>query len=91
MSEPTAPKLDSAPKAKKWNWKPVEEETRPGALSSANVERFLPEASEAECEAQRHLSSSSDPESGGQREESSPLSAPFKLNTSFDEDVIDLK
>lgn len=39
----------------------------------------------------RHLSTSSDPDTSANREESSPSSYPFQLISLYDEDVIDLK
>ncbi|XP_077162764.1 GTPase-activating Rap/Ran-GAP domain-like protein 3 isoform X2 [Paroedura picta] len=60
-----------------------------GTLRSTSSDRLVPSSSESTCE-ERHLSTSSDPDTTT-REESPPSGSTFLLGASFDEDTIDLK
>uniref|UniRef100_K7FA58 GTPase-activating Rap/Ran-GAP domain-like protein 3 n=1 Tax=Pelodiscus sinensis TaxID=13735 RepID=K7FA58_PELSI len=68
-----------------------------GAIRSTSSDRFcLPScriiSSSFESNSEgRHLSTSSDPDTAANREESPPSSSAFHLAISFDEDIIDLK
>ncbi|GCC16919.1 hypothetical protein chiPu_0017392 [Chiloscyllium punctatum] len=90
-TESNTTKSDTAPKQKKWARKGVDEELRKGAVRSTSSDRILSEIIDTEVETQRHLSTSSDPDTAANREESPPAGSSFQLNTSFDEDVLDLK
>ncbi|XP_067868512.1 GTPase-activating Rap/Ran-GAP domain-like protein 3 isoform X3 [Heterodontus francisci] len=90
-TESTTTKSDTAPKQKKWARKGVDEELRKGAVRSTSSDRILSEIIDTEAETQRHLSTSSDPDTTANREESPPPTSSFHLNTSFDEEILDLK
>ncbi|XP_078082550.1 GTPase-activating Rap/Ran-GAP domain-like protein 3 isoform X7 [Mustelus asterias] len=90
-TESTTTKSDTAPKQKKWARKGVDEELRKGAVRSTSSDRILAEIIDTEVETQRHLSTSSDPDTAATREESPPASGSLLLNTSFDEEILDLK
>ncbi|GCB62055.1 hypothetical protein scyTo_0009454 [Scyliorhinus torazame] len=90
-SESTTTKSDTAPKQKKWTRKGMDEEIRKGAVRSTSSDRILAEIIDTEVETQRHLSTSSDPDTAASRDESPPTSGSFQLNTSLDEEILDLK
>ncbi|XP_078406072.1 GTPase-activating Rap/Ran-GAP domain-like protein 3 isoform X4 [Cetorhinus maximus] len=90
-TESTTTKSDTGPKQKKWARKGVDEELRKGAVRSTSSDRILAEIIDTEAETQRHLSTSSDPDTAANREESPPASSTFHLNASFDEEILDLK
>ncbi|KAL8174797.1 UNVERIFIED_CONTAM: GTPase-activating Rap/Ran-GAP domain-like protein 3, partial [Gekko kuhli] len=86
LDEPV-PKSDGGQKQKK----PAPKLTDPkqGTLRSTSSDRLVPSSSESTCE-ERHLSTSSDPDTTT-REESPPSGTTLLLGASFDEDTIDLK
>ncbi|XP_075761887.1 GTPase-activating Rap/Ran-GAP domain-like protein 3 isoform X1 [Pelodiscus sinensis] len=61
-----------------------------GAIRSTSSDRIISSSFESNSEG-RHLSTSSDPDTAANREESPPSSSAFHLAISFDEDIIDLK
>ncbi|XP_069762255.1 GTPase-activating Rap/Ran-GAP domain-like protein 3 isoform X1 [Narcine bancroftii] len=84
-------KPDGAPKQKKWSRKGIEEQQRRGAVRSTSSDRILTEVMDTESETQHHLSTSSDPDTTATKVESPLPSSLFHLNTSFDDEVLDLK
>ncbi|KAM7143890.1 GTPase-activating Rap/Ran-GAP domain-like protein 3 isoform 4-T6 [Macrochelys suwanniensis] len=82
------PKSEVAQKQKKVPRKPSD--PKQGAIRSTSSDRIISNSFESSSEG-RHLSTSSDPDTAANREESLPSSSPFNLTTSFDEDIIDLK
>nr|XP_048679405.1 GTPase-activating Rap/Ran-GAP domain-like protein 3 isoform X4 [Caretta caretta] len=82
------PKSEVAQKQKKVPRKPSD--PKQGAIRSTSSDRIISSSFESNSEG-RHLSTSSDPDTAANREESPPSSSPFHLTTSFDEDIIDLK
>ncbi|CAM4570103.1 unnamed protein product [Lepidochelys kempii] len=82
------PKSEVAQKQKKVPRKPSD--PKQGAIRSTSSDRIISSSFESNSEG-RHLSTSSDPVTAANREESPPSSSPFHLTTSFDEDIIDLK
>ncbi|XP_042710398.1 GTPase-activating Rap/Ran-GAP domain-like protein 3 isoform X6 [Chrysemys picta bellii] len=81
------PKSEVAQKQKKVPRKPSDH--KQGAIRSTSSDRIISSSFESSSEG-RHLSTSSDPDTAANREESPPSSSPFHLTTSFDEDIIDL-
>ncbi|XP_025946036.1 GTPase-activating Rap/Ran-GAP domain-like protein 3 isoform X5 [Apteryx rowi] len=61
-----------------------------GAVRSTSSDRIISISSESNSE-KHHLSTSSDPDTVANREESPPSSCPFQLTSLYDEDIIDLK
>ncbi|NWW42372.1 GARL3 protein, partial [Pedionomus torquatus] len=61
-----------------------------GAVRSTSSDRIISSSFESYSEG-HHLSTSSDPNTLANREESSPSSYPFRLISLYDEDIIDLK
>ncbi|XP_037735450.1 GTPase-activating Rap/Ran-GAP domain-like protein 3 isoform X7 [Chelonia mydas] len=82
------PKSEVAQKQKKVPRKPSD--PKQGAIRSTSSDRIISSSFESNSEG-RHLSTSSDPDTAANQEESPPSSSPFHLTTSFDEDIIDLK
>ncbi|XP_041914839.1 LOW QUALITY PROTEIN: GTPase-activating Rap/Ran-GAP domain-like protein 3 [Alosa sapidissima] len=82
--EPSSKSESSSVKQRKMSKKPTEEEQK--RTSSTAVERA--ELVDGESDVQLHCASSSD---AGPAEASPPLTHPFVLSTSFEEDVLDLK
>ncbi|XP_066057584.1 GTPase-activating Rap/Ran-GAP domain-like protein 3 isoform X2 [Chamaea fasciata] len=87
LDEPM-PKTESAQKLKKVSRR--QSDPRQGAIRSSSSERIISSSFEG-CSERRHLSTSSDPDTSANREESSPSSYPFQLISLYDEDIIDLK
>ncbi|XP_060107108.1 GTPase-activating Rap/Ran-GAP domain-like protein 3 isoform X3 [Heteronotia binoei] len=86
LDEPI-PKSEGGQKQKKPS--PKLTDPKQGTLRSTSSDRLVPTSSESTCE-ERHLSTSSDPDTTT-REDSPPSGSNFLLGTSFDEDTIDLK
>ncbi|NXF05879.1 GARL3 protein, partial [Smithornis capensis] len=87
LDEPI-PKTDSAQKQKKVPRR--QSDPKQGAVRSTSSDRIISSSFESYSE-RRHLSTSSDPDTLANREESSPSSYPFQLISLYDEDIIDLK
>nr|XP_014349468.1 PREDICTED: GTPase-activating Rap/Ran-GAP domain-like protein 3 [Latimeria chalumnae] len=84
-------KTEGLQKNRKLSRKPVKREPHQGAVRSTSSDRILPGSFESEHEEQRHYSTSSDPDTTLNVEEGQPLTSPFQLTASLDEDVVDLK
>ncbi|XP_076140082.1 GTPase-activating Rap/Ran-GAP domain-like protein 3 isoform X5 [Alosa pseudoharengus] len=82
--EPSSKSESSSVKQRKMSKKPTEEEQK--RTSSTAVERA--ELVDGESDVQLHCASGSD---AGPSEASPPLTHPFVLSTSFEEDILDLK
>ncbi|KAM6399832.1 GTPase-activating Rap/Ran-GAP domain-like protein 3 isoform 3-T3 [Rhynochetos jubatus] len=82
------PKTESAQKPKKVPRR--QSDPKQGAVRSTSSDRIISSSFEGYSEG-RHLSTSSDPDTLANREESSPSSCPFQLISLYDEDIIDLK
>ncbi|XP_040504963.1 GTPase-activating Rap/Ran-GAP domain-like protein 3 isoform X43 [Gallus gallus] len=87
LDEPI-PKTEGAQKQKKVSRR--QSDPKQGAVRSTSSDRIISASFESYSEG-RHLSTSSDPDSVANREESSPFSYPFHLTSLYDEDIIDLK
>ncbi|XP_075375749.1 GTPase-activating Rap/Ran-GAP domain-like protein 3 isoform X6 [Mycteria americana] len=87
LDEPI-PKTESAQKQKKVPRR--QSDPKQGAVRSTSSDRIISSSFESYSEG-RHLSTSSDPDTLANREESSPSSYPFQLISLYDEDIIDLK
>uniref|UniRef100_A0A803Y9D2 GTPase activating Rap/RanGAP domain like 3 n=1 Tax=Meleagris gallopavo TaxID=9103 RepID=A0A803Y9D2_MELGA len=87
LDEPI-PKTEDAQKQKKIPRR--QSDPKQGAVRSTSSDRIISASFESYSEG-RHLSTSSDPDSVANREESSPFSYPFHLTSLYDEDIIDLK
>ncbi|XP_009080063.1 PREDICTED: GTPase-activating Rap/Ran-GAP domain-like protein 3, partial [Acanthisitta chloris] len=87
LDEPI-PKTESAQKQKKVPRR--QSDPKQGAVRSTSSDRIISSSFESYSE-RRHLSTSSDPDTLPNREESSPSSCPFQLISLYDEDIIDLK
>ncbi|NXW48285.1 GARL3 protein, partial [Nyctiprogne leucopyga] len=87
LDEPI-PKTESAQKQKKIPRR--QSDPKQGAVRSTSSDRIISSSFESYSEG-RHLSTSSDPNTLANREESSPSSYPFQLISLYDEDIIDLK
>ncbi|XP_021269880.1 GTPase-activating Rap/Ran-GAP domain-like protein 3 isoform X4 [Numida meleagris] len=87
LDEPI-PKAEGAQKQKKVPRR--QSDPKQGAVRSTSSDRIISTSFESYSEG-RHLSTSSDPDSVANREESSPFSYPFHLTSLYDEDIIDLK
>ncbi|XP_057238907.1 GTPase-activating Rap/Ran-GAP domain-like protein 3 isoform X3 [Malurus melanocephalus] len=87
LDEPI-PKTESAQKLKKVSRR--QSDPKQGAVRSTSSDRII--SSSFEGYSERHqVSTSSDPDTLANREESSPSSNPFQLISLYDEDIIDLK
>ncbi|XP_040387388.1 GTPase-activating Rap/Ran-GAP domain-like protein 3 isoform X25 [Cygnus olor] len=87
LDEPI-PKMEGAQKQKKAPRR--QSDPKQGAVRSTSSDRLISTSFESFSES-RHLSTSSDPDTVANREESSPSSYPFHLTSLYDEDIIDLK
>ncbi|XP_035197732.1 GTPase-activating Rap/Ran-GAP domain-like protein 3 isoform X9 [Oxyura jamaicensis] len=87
LDEPI-PKTEGAQKQKKAPRR--QSDPKQGAVRSTSSDRIISTSFESFSES-RHLSTSSDPDTVPNREESSPSSYPFHLTSLYDEDIIDLK
>eukprot|EP00075_Anas_platyrhynchos_P037526 XP_027326779.1 GTPase-activating Rap/Ran-GAP domain-like protein 3 isoform X11 [Anas platyrhynchos] len=87
LDEPI-PKTEGAQKQKKAPRR--QSDPKQGAVRSTSSDRIISASFESFSES-RHLSTSSDPDTVANREESSPSSYPFHLTSLYDEDIIDLK
>ncbi|KAM6337450.1 GTPase-activating Rap/Ran-GAP domain-like protein 3 isoform 2-T2 [Alca torda] len=87
LDEPI-PKTESAQKQKKVPRR--QSDPKQGAVRSTSSDRIISSSFESYSEG-HHLSTSSDPNTLSNREESIPSSYPFQLISLYDEDVIDLK
>ncbi|NWS61163.1 GARL3 protein, partial [Chunga burmeisteri] len=87
LDEPT-PKTESAQKQKTVPRR--QSDPKHGAVRSTSSDRIISSSFESYSEG-RHFSTSSDPDTLANREESSPSSYPFQLISLYDEDIIDLK
>ncbi|XP_064324471.1 GTPase-activating Rap/Ran-GAP domain-like protein 3 isoform X7 [Phalacrocorax carbo] len=87
LDEPI-PKTESAQKKKKVPRR--QSDPKQGAVRSTSSDRIISSSFESYSEG-RHLSTSSDPDTLANREESLPSSYPFQLISLYDEDIIDLK
>ncbi|KAF1472237.1 GTPase-activating Rap/Ran-GAP domain-like protein 3, partial [Pygoscelis antarcticus] len=87
LDEPI-PKTESAQKQKKVPRR--QSDPKQGAVRSTSSDRIISSSFESYSEG-CHLSTSSDPDTLANREESSPSSYPFQLISLYDEDIIDLK
>ncbi|XP_068888153.1 GTPase-activating Rap/Ran-GAP domain-like protein 3 isoform X6 [Aphelocoma coerulescens] len=87
LDEPIT-KTESAPKLKKVSRR--QSDPKQGAVRSSSSDRIISSSFEGYSE-RRHPSTSSDPDTLANREESSPSSYPFQLISLCDEDIIDLK
>ncbi|XP_074702378.1 GTPase-activating Rap/Ran-GAP domain-like protein 3 isoform X6 [Strix aluco] len=87
LDEPI-PKTESAQKQKKVPRR--QSDPKQGAVRSTSSDRIISSSFESYSEG-RHLSTSSDPDTLSNREESSPSSYPFQPISLYDEDIIDLK
>ncbi|NXC18777.1 GARL3 protein, partial [Corythaeola cristata] len=82
------PKTESAQKQKKVPRR--QSDPKQGAVRSTSSDRIISSSFESYSEG-RHLSTSSDPDTLSNRDESSPSSYQFQLISLYDEDIIDLK
>uniref|UniRef100_A0A8C3K7R4 CNH domain-containing protein n=1 Tax=Calidris pygmaea TaxID=425635 RepID=A0A8C3K7R4_9CHAR len=87
LDEPI-PKTESVQKQKKAPRR--QSDPKQGAVRSTSSDRIISNSFESYSEG-HHLSTSSDPNTLANREESSPSSYPFQLISLYDEDIIDLK
>ncbi|XP_064380083.1 GTPase-activating Rap/Ran-GAP domain-like protein 3 isoform X2 [Dromaius novaehollandiae] len=87
LDEPI-PKTEGLQKQKKVSRR--QSDPKRGAVRSTSSDRIISSSSESNSE-KRHLSTSSDPDTVANREESPPSSCPFQLTSLYDEDIIDLK
>ncbi|XP_062446991.1 GTPase-activating Rap/Ran-GAP domain-like protein 3 isoform X2 [Rhea pennata] len=87
LDEPI-PKTEDPQKQKKVSRR--QSDPKQGAVRSTSSDRIISSSSESNSE-KRHLSTSSDPDTVANREESPPSSCPFQLTSLYDEDIIDLK
>uniref|UniRef100_A0A803VUM3 GTPase-activating Rap/Ran-GAP domain-like protein 3 n=1 Tax=Ficedula albicollis TaxID=59894 RepID=A0A803VUM3_FICAL len=87
LDEPI-PKTECAQKLKKIPRR--QSDPKQGAVRSSSSDRIISSSFEGYSE-RCHLSTSSDPDTVANREESSPSSSPFQLISLDDEDIIDLK
>ncbi|NWU46893.1 GARL3 protein, partial [Dromas ardeola] len=87
LDEPI-PKAESAQKQKKVPRR--QSDPKQGAVRSTSSDRIISSSFESYSEG-HHLSTSSDPNTLSNREESIPSSYPFQLISLYDEDIIDLK
>ncbi|OXB73965.1 UNVERIFIED_CONTAM: hypothetical protein H355_010238 [Colinus virginianus] len=87
LDEPI-PKTEGAQKEKKVPRR--QSDPKQGAVRSTSSDRIISACFES-CSEGHHLSTSSDPNSVANREESPPFSYPFHLTSLYDEDIIDLK
>ncbi|XP_056360956.1 GTPase-activating Rap/Ran-GAP domain-like protein 3 isoform X2 [Oenanthe melanoleuca] len=87
LDEPI-PKTECAQKLKKVPRR--QSDPKQGAVRSSSSDRIISSSFEGYSE-RCHLSTSSDPDTVANREESSPSSSPFQLISLYDEDIIDLK
>ncbi|XP_043913822.1 GTPase-activating Rap/Ran-GAP domain-like protein 3 [Protopterus annectens] len=92
LGDPSPSKPETAPKQKKMHRKPVEDDSSQETIQSTSSDRILSGSFDTDSEGHHpHYSTSSDVDMNAFREESPSLSSPFQLNTSFDEDIVDLK
>ncbi|XP_066568831.1 GTPase-activating Rap/Ran-GAP domain-like protein 3 isoform X2 [Amia ocellicauda] len=91
LTDEPSSKTDSSIKQKKSSRKPPEDEPKPGAVRSTSAEKLISESLDTDTEEPRLGSTSSDTDPVALREESPPLTSPFTLATSFEEDTVDLK
>ncbi|KAM4647390.1 GTPase-activating Rap/Ran-GAP domain-like protein 3 isoform 8-T8 [Amazona ochrocephala] len=87
LDEPI-PKTETAQKQKKAPRR--QSDPKQGAVRSTSSDRIISSSFES-CSEGRHPSTSSDPDTLANREESSPSSCPFQPISLYDEDIIDLK
>ncbi|KAJ7415600.1 GTPase-activating Rap/Ran-GAP domain-like protein 3 isoform X4 [Willisornis vidua] len=87
LDEPI-PKKESAQKQKKVPRR--QSDPKQGAVRSTSSDRIISSSFESYSD-RRHLSTSSDPDTLANREESSPSSCPLQLISLYDDDIIDLK
>ncbi|XP_038601443.1 GTPase-activating Rap/Ran-GAP domain-like protein 3 isoform X1 [Tachyglossus aculeatus] len=95
LSDEAGPKSELVQKQKKTPRKRPGGDPKRGAIRSTSSDRIISGSfekppSESNSDG-RHLSTSSDPDTSANREESPPSCSPFQLTTSFDEDIVDLK
>ncbi|XP_018595988.1 GTPase-activating Rap/Ran-GAP domain-like protein 3 isoform X4 [Scleropages formosus] len=97
LTEEPSSKSENTGKQRKMSKKLVEDEPKTRALRSTSSDRVGSELADTDSDAARHCSSSSEAEAervemrAEVREESPPLTSPFALTSSFEEEVLDLK
>lgn len=84
----SVPKTECPQKLKKVSRR--QSDPKKGAVRSSSSDRIISSSFEGYSE-RCHHSTSSDPDTLANREESSPSSYPFQLISLYDEDIIDLK